>query len=103
VGTIVGGLGTIPGPLLGGIAAFFLPILSQQWVPAQTWIPATVASAIEKAGPAVSYGALLIAIMIFAPNGGVGLIRAGYGIVESRLRAAGDRGTGQAPPDAQTV
>lgn len=103
VGTVVGGLGTIPGPLLGGIASFFLPILSQQWVPTQVWIPPQVASAIEKAGPAVSYGALLIAIMIFAPNGGVGLIRAGYGILERRLRAAGDRGTGQAPPDAQTI
>jgi branched-chain amino acid transport system permease protein len=103
VGTVVGGLGTIPGPLLGGIASFFLPILSQQWIPTQTWIPAQVASAIEKAGPAVSYGALLIAIMIFAPNGGVGLIRAGYGLLQSRLRTAGDRGTGQAPPDAQTI
>jgi branched-chain amino acid transport system permease protein len=103
VGSVVGGLGTIPGPLLGGIAAFFLPILSQQWVPAQQWIPAQVASAIEKAGPAVSYGALLIVIMIFAPNGGVGLIKSGYTILRSRLQAAGDRGAGQTPPDPQTI
>jgi branched-chain amino acid transport system permease protein len=103
VGSVVGGLGTIPGPLLGGIAAFFLPILSQQWVPAQQWIPPQVASAIEKAGPAVSYGALLIVIMIFAPNGGVGLIRSGYTTLRSRLRAAGDGGAGQTPPDPQTI
>jgi branched-chain amino acid transport system permease protein len=103
VGSVVGGLGTIPGPLFGGIAAFFLPILSQQWVPAQQWIPAQVATAVEKAGPAVTYGALLIVIMIFAPNGGVGLIRSGYTTLRSRLREASDRGAGQTPPDPQTI
>src|SRR3984893_5323228 len=103
VGFVVGGLGTIPGPLLGGIAAFFLPILSQQWVPAQQWIPAQVASAVEKAGPAVSYGGLFIVITIFAPNGGVGLIKSGYMTLRIRLRGAGDRGAGQTPPDPQTV
>ena len=103
VGSIVGGLASIPGPLLGGIAAFFLPILSQQWVPAQQWIPAQIASAVEKAGPAVSYGALLIVIMIFAPNGMVGLIHSGFSTLRSRLRAADERGTGQTPPDPQTV
>ena len=103
VGSVVGGLGSIPGPVLGGIAAFFLPILSQQWVPTQPWIPAQVASAVEKAGPAVSYGALLIVIMIFAPNGIVGLITAGYGRLRRRLRGATDRESGHMPPDPQTV
>jgi branched-chain amino acid transport system permease protein len=103
VGSVVGGLGSIPGPLLGGIAAFFLPILSQQWVPTQPWIPASVATAVEKAGPAVSYGALLIVIMIFAPNGGVGLITTGYARLRRRLRGAADRESGHMPPDPQTV
>ena len=103
MGTVVGGLGTIPGPLLGGIASFFLPIFSQQWVPAQVWIPAQVASGIEKAGPAVSYGALLIVIMIFAPNGFVGLIATGYARLRRRLQGAVDRESGHMPPDPQTV
>jgi hypothetical protein len=45
----------------------------------------------------------LILIMIFAPNGIVGLVTTGYGRLRRRLRGSGDRGTGQMPPDAQTV
>jgi branched-chain amino acid transport system permease protein len=103
VGAVIGGLASIPGPLIGGVFAFFLPIVSQQWVPSQQWIPVQIASAIEKAGPAVSYGVLLILIMIFARNGIVGLLSAGYAGLQRRLRGAGDRGTGQAGPDPQTV
>jgi branched-chain amino acid transport system permease protein len=103
VGAVIGGLASLPGPLVGGVFAFFLPIVSQQWVPAQGWIPSQVSSAIEQAGPAVSYGALLILIMIFAPNGVVGLIISGYQALRKRLRGAGERGTGQLPPDHQTV
>ena len=33
VGAVVGGLASIPGPLIGGIFAYFLPIESNQWVP----------------------------------------------------------------------
>jgi len=103
VGVVVGGLASIPGPLLGAIFAYFLPIESNQWVPSQTWIPAQITSTVKNAGPAVSYGAVLILIMMFAPNGIVGLINWGYAIVKRRLRGAGDRETGQMPPDAQTV
>jgi branched-chain amino acid transport system permease protein len=103
VGAVIGGLASLPGPLVGGIFAFFLPIVSQQWVPAQTWIPSQVASAVERAGPAVSYGALLILIMFFAPNGVVGLITSGYRALNKRLRGDGERGTGQMPPDPQTM
>jgi hypothetical protein len=46
---------------------------------------------------------LLILIMIFAPNGMVGLIRRGYDMLNRRLRGASDRETGQLPPDPQTV
>src|SRR3989449_4625323 len=103
VGAVVGGLASIPGPLLGAIFAYFLPIEANQWAPSQSWIPDQVASTVKNAGPAVSYGVLLILIMIFAPNGIVGLIRAGYDWLYRRLRGATDRETGQLPPDPQTV
>jgi branched-chain amino acid transport system permease protein len=103
VGTVVGGLASIAGPLVGGVFTFWLPIISSQFVGSQPWIPAQIASVFQKAGPAVTYGALLILIMIFAPNGIVGLISTGYMQLQRRLRGAGDRGTGQMPPDPQTV
>src|SRR6266478_5452588 len=75
VGAVIGGLASIPGPLIGAIFAYFLPIESNQWVPSQSWIPDQIASTVKNAGPAVSYGVLLILIMIFAPNGLVGVVR----------------------------
>jgi branched-chain amino acid transport system permease protein len=103
VGAVIGGLASIPGPLLGGIVTFWLPIISNQFVAGQNWIPPQVASVFIKAGPAVSYGALLIVLMIFAPRGLVGLAVTLYGAVRARIRGAGERSTGQMPPDAQTV
>ncbi len=103
VGAVVGGLASIPGPLIGGIFAYFLPIESNQWVPTQTWIPSQIASTIEKAGPAVTYGAVLILTMIFASNGVVGLVSSGYTRLRRRLRGVPDRESGQMPQDPQTV
>ena len=103
VGAVVGGLASIPGPLLGAIFAYFLPIESNQWVPSQSWIPDQIASTVKNAGPAVTYGAVLILIMIFAPNGIVGLLYRGYVALNRRLRGAADRETGQMPPNPQTV
>jgi branched-chain amino acid transport system permease protein len=103
VGAVIGGLASIPGPLLGAIFAYFLPIESNQWVPSQTWLPDQITSTVKNAGPAVSYGVILILIMMFAPNGVVGLVRAGYVLLRRRLRGAPDRETGQMPPDPQTV
>jgi branched-chain amino acid transport system permease protein len=103
VGAVVGGRASIPGPLIGGIFAYFLPIESNQWVPTQTWIPTAIASTIEKAGPAVTYGAVLILTMIFAPNGIVGLASLGYARLRRRLRGVPDLESGQMPQDPQTV
>jgi branched-chain amino acid transport system permease protein len=103
VGAVIGGLASIPGPLVGGIFAYFLPIESNQWVPSQSWIPTQIASTIEKAGPAVTYGAVLILTMIFAPNGVVGLVTAGYTRLRRRLRGVPERETGQMPPGSQTA
>jgi branched-chain amino acid transport system permease protein len=103
VGVVIGGLASIPGPLVGGIFTFWLPIMTSQFVSSQPWIPSGISSAFIKAGPAVSYGAILILIMIFAPNGVVGLVMQGYARLRERLRGSGDRGTGQMPPEAQTV
>jgi len=103
VGAVVGGLASIPGPLIGGIFAYFLPIESNQWVPTQTWIPTQIASTIEKAGSAVTYGAVLILTMIFAPNGIVGLVGVAYGRLRGRVRGVPDRDSGQMPQDTQTV
>ena len=103
VGAVVGGLASVPGPLLGAIFAYFLPIESSQWVPSQTWLPDQITTTVKAAGPAVSYGVILILVMIFARNGIVGLLTTGYVALNRRLRGAGDRETGQMPPDAQTV
>jgi ABC-type branched-subunit amino acid transport system permease subunit len=103
VGAVIGGLASIVGPLVGGIFTFWLPIVSSQFVSTQAWIPAQIVATFKNAGPQVTYGALLILIMIFAPNGVVGLVTAGYVRLQARLRGAGDRGSGQMPTDAQTV
>lgn len=102
VGAVLGGLASTVGPLLGGMFVYWLPIVSSQTISDQSWIPEQISSVFVKAGPAVTYGALLILIMIFAPNGVVGLITSGYGALRKRLRGAGERGTGQMPPDPQT-
>jgi branched-chain amino acid transport system permease protein len=103
VGAVVGGLASTPGPLIGAIFAYFLPIAASQWVPGQTWLPSQITSTVKNAGPAVSYGVILIVIMMFARNGAVGLVTAGYAALHRRIRGAGDRETGQMPPDPQTV
>ncbi|HET9783160.1 MAG TPA: branched-chain amino acid ABC transporter permease [Candidatus Dormibacteraeota bacterium] len=103
VGAVVGGLASTPGPLIGAIFAYFLPIAASQWVPSQTWLPDQITSTVKNAGPAVSYGVILILVMMFARNGIVGLVTDGYAALNRRLRGAGDRETGQVPPDPQTV
>ena len=103
VGAVVGGLASTLGPLMGGIFVYWLPIVSNQTISDQAWVPSQVAEVFVKAGPAVTYGALLILIVIFAPSGLFGLITSGYTTLRNRLLGAGERGTGQLPPDPHTV
>ena len=100
VGAVVGGLASIPGPLLGAFFAYWLPIESNQWIPGQSWLPEQITTAVKNAGPAVSYGVVLILIMMFAPNGFVGLLRSGYAIVNRRLLGPADREAGHIPTNA---
>jgi len=103
VGAVVGGLASTSGPLIGAIFAYFLPIGANQWVPSQTWLPDQITSTVKNAGPAVSYGVILILVMMFARNGAVGLLTAGYLALNRRLRGATDRESGQIPSNPQTV
>lgn len=103
VGAVVGGLASTPGPLIGAVFAYFLPIEANQWVPSQTWLPDQITSTVKNAGPSVSYGIILILVMMFARNGVVGLVTNGYLRLNRRLRGAAERETGQVPPDPQTV
>jgi branched-chain amino acid transport system permease protein len=57
-GIVVGGLGSMWGPLLGGLFVMFVPSLSQD---------------INKAAPGVIFGLLIIAVMYVAPTGLAGL------------------------------
>ena len=57
-GIVVGGLGSMWGPLLGGLFVMFVPSLAQD---------------INKAAPGVIFGLLIIAVMYVAPTGLAGL------------------------------
>ncbi|MEA2628341.1 MAG: branched-chain amino acid transport system permease protein [Chloroflexota bacterium] len=103
VGAVIGGLASTLGPILGGTFVYWLPIVSSQTISSQAWIPSQISEVFVKAGPAVTYGALLILIMVFAPTGVVGLMTSGYAALRKRIREAGERGAGQMPPDPQTM
>jgi branched-chain amino acid transport system permease protein len=63
VGMVIGGIGSIPGAIFGGIVIVFIPNLAEQ---------------ISKAAAWAAYGALLILCMYFMPLGIWGFIRMGY-------------------------
>jgi branched-chain amino acid transport system permease protein len=73
---VVGGLGTVSGPLFGAAFLVFVPNVSQD---------------INDAAPGIAFGALLILAMYVAPGGIVGLVRRAWG----RLAALS---TPRAPP-----
>ncbi|WP_239321123.1 branched-chain amino acid ABC transporter permease [Planomonospora parontospora] len=57
-GIVVGGLGSLAGPLLGGLFVMFVPSISQD---------------VNEAAPGVVFGLLIIAVMYVAPAGLAGL------------------------------
>ncbi|MFX0577324.1 branched-chain amino acid ABC transporter permease [Nocardia nepalensis] len=57
-GLVVGGLGSLWGPLLGGLFVMYVPTLAQD---------------VNQAAPGVVFGLLLIAVMYLAPTGLAGL------------------------------
>jgi branched-chain amino acid transport system permease protein len=57
-GLVVGGLGTMSGPVLGALFVMFVPSISQE---------------INDAAPGVIFGLLIIAVMYVAPTGLAGL------------------------------
>jgi branched-chain amino acid transport system permease protein len=57
-GLVVGGLGSLSGPVLGGIFVMFVPSLAQD---------------VNKAAPGVVFGLLIIVVMYVAPTGLAGL------------------------------
>jgi len=63
VGMVIGGIGSIPGAIFGGIVIVFIPNLAEN---------------ISKAAPWAVYGALLILCMYFMPLGIWGFLRMGY-------------------------
>ncbi len=60
VGAVVGGLGSIAGPLFGALFVEFLPLWAQQ---------------LSRAAPAVTYGVVLILVAFVMPTGTAGLLR----------------------------
>lgn len=85
---VVGGLGTIFGPLFGAAFLVFIPNLSQD---------------INDAAPGIAFGALLILAMYVAPGGIAGLLRKGW--VRLVLATAPRRGSTPAaePPPGATA
>jgi len=72
VGMVIGGLGSIPGAIFGGIVIVFIPNVAEQ---------------ISKAAAWAVYGGLLILFMYFMPLGIWGFIRMGYARLTRRRRA----------------
>ncbi|MEV0591460.1 branched-chain amino acid ABC transporter permease [Nonomuraea cavernae] len=71
-GLVVGGLGSLSGPLLGGLFVMFVPSISQD---------------VNEAAPGVIFGLLIIAVMYVAPTGLAGLTgRAAHSIKKTLRR-----------------
>ncbi|MDQ6774467.1 MAG: branched-chain amino acid ABC transporter permease [Candidatus Dormibacteraeota bacterium] len=79
VGAVMGGLGTLEGPVFGALLVTFLPLYSQQ-------ILQPISSQVANAAPAVTQGVILLLVLFFARQGISGLVRLGYAKVQARLR-----------------
>ena len=80
-GAVVGGLGSIVGPLLGAFFVEFVPLYAQD---------------ISNEAPTVVYGLTLVLVMIAAPNGVTGLVRRLGALGSHRLTLGPERMSEQA-------
>jgi branched-chain amino acid transport system permease protein len=75
-GAVVGGLGSIVGPLVGAFFVEFVPLYAQD---------------ISNEAPTVVYGLILILVMFVAPTGATGLVRRVGAVVSRRLTLGPER------------
>jgi branched-chain amino acid transport system permease protein len=83
IGAIIGGAFTLEGAVFGGLFVWYLPIVSQQWLPKQ----------IANAAPYVTQGVLLLIVLTVARQGVAGLVRRGYFELRSRLGGTAEAAT----------
>jgi branched-chain amino acid transport system permease protein len=83
VGAVVGGLGSIAGPVFGAFLYVYLPIYAQQ---------VSLPGSPSKVPPAIAYGVVLILVMFLMPNGISGLLRRTYATVRVRYTMTGPGG-----------
>jgi branched-chain amino acid transport system permease protein len=70
VGSVVGGLATIPGAVFGAIFIQFVPNIADQ---------------ISKSAPAAIYGVLLIGLMFMMPSGVMGMLYKAWALLRARF------------------
>jgi branched-chain amino acid transport system permease protein len=81
-GAVVGGLGSIFGPLLGALFVEFVPLWAQD---------------VSRDAPSVVYGLILILVMFVAPAGVIDLVRRFGTLLSHRLTLGPDRLSDQTP------
>jgi branched-chain amino acid transport system permease protein len=75
-GAVVGGLGSIVGPLIGALFVEFVPLYAQD---------------ISKDAPSVVYGLILVLVMFVAPSGATELVRRIGAFLANRLSVGPER------------
>lgn len=78
-GAVVGGLGSLVGPIFGGLLIVFL------------WVTPFYSSQVPKDAPPVVYGLLTIAVMFVMPHGVVGAARQIKAVLTRARRTYGER------------
>jgi branched-chain amino acid transport system permease protein len=81
-GAVVGGLGSVVGPLVGALFVEFVPLWAQD---------------VSKDAPSVVYGLILVIVMLVAPAGVVDLARRIGTFVANRLTLRPERSSEQTP------
>jgi branched-chain amino acid transport system permease protein len=81
-GAVVGGLGSIVGPLLGALFVEFVPLYAQD---------------VSRDAPGVVYGLILVLVMFVAPAGAIDLVRRLVALFSHRLTLGPNRLSDQTP------